>query len=169
MCFVKGRESGMNRKTLARCLKGIVCFLILVGVAVYAGMVPDLIRDAARRFPEFAHLATPMIVLISLTALPVALALYELWNICTRIARDRSFCRENARGMAVIGVCALTDTVYCFGIAVFLSLKGASNPGVLVMMLGVIVVGLLIAVAAFLISHLVEKASAMEEELELTV
>ena len=159
----------MNRKSLARCLKGIVCFLMVVGIAVYAGMIPDMVHSAAKSFPELAYLATPCIVLASLTALPVLLALYEFWNICTRIAQDRSFCRENARGMTVIGACALADTVYCFGITVFLCVKGASNPGVLLVMMGVMVVGLAIAVAAFLLSHLVEKASAMEEEIQLTV
>ena len=159
----------MKHVTLARMLKGIELFVVLVGVLFYALMIPAVIHSFGRNFPEFAYLVTPSIIVISLSSIPVLVVLAAFWLICSNIAKENSFCSKNAKYLTAIGICALIDTAYCFGFAVFLSSVGASSPGTLILCLGIIVVGLAIAAASFLLSHLVYKAGRMEDEIRHTV
>ena len=82
----------------------------------------------------------------------MAIALALFWRICTEIGRDNSFCRRNARWLSGIGFCALLDTGYCAVGTVTIELLVGSPIWILGM--GVCMVGLAIALAAFLLSHL---------------
>jgi hypothetical protein len=159
----------MKHAVLARCLKGIEIFIVLVGVLFYALMVPAVIGQFGRDFPEFEYLVMPSIIVISLSAIPVLVALALFWMICSNIARENSFCIANAKYLTAIGICSIIDSVYCFAFAVYLGSVGASSPGTAIICLGIIVAGLAIAVAAFLLSHLVYKAAQMEDEIKHTV
>lgn len=159
----------MKHVVLARCLKGIEIFIVLIGVLFYAVMVPAIILNFGRSFPKFGYLVTPSIVIISLSAIPVLIVLAAFWMICSNIAKGNSFCMMNAKYLTAIGICSIIDSVYCFAFAVYLGSIGASSPGTLIISLGITVIGLAIAVAAFLLSHLVYKAALMEDEIKHTV
>lgn len=159
----------MKHVMLARCLKGIELFLALIGGFAYVYMVPVIITNFGREFPEFQHLVAPSIVMISLTAIPVVAALAAFWMICSNIAKENSFCSMNVKYLTTIGICAFIDTVLFFALAVYLGIAGAQNPGTYVICLGLVVAGLAITAAAFLLSHLVYKAGQMEDEIRQTV
>lgn len=117
--------------------------------------------------PELSWLVTPGIIAISLSAVPIAIALALFWRICTEIGRDNSFCYQNARWLSGIGVCALVDTAYCAVGTVTLEIIAGSP----IWLLGTVVcvAGLGIALAAFLLSHLVLKAADLKAENDLTI
>ena len=133
----------------------------------YAAIFPSRIREIGLEEPELAWLVTPGIIAISLSAVPIAIALVLFWKICTEIGRDNSFCHQNARWLSGIGVCALIDTGYCAIGTVTLEIIAGSP----IWLLGtaVCMVGLAIALAAFLLSHLVLKAADMKDENDLTI
>ena len=56
-------------------------------------------------------LVTPGIIAVSISAIPIAVALILFWQICTEIGRDNSFCHKNASRLTGIGFCALVDTI----------------------------------------------------------
>ena len=89
------------------------------------------------------------------------------WQICTEIGRDNSFCHKNAGRLTAIGFCALIDTGYCAVGTVTLEILVGS--AIWVLGLGVCTVGMSIALAAFLLSHLVLKAADMKAENDLTI
>ena len=89
------------------------------------------------------------------------------WQICTEIGRDNSFCHKNASRLSGIGFCALVDTGYCAVGTVTLEILVGSPIWVTGLM--VCTVGLAIALAAFLLSHLVLKAADMKSENDLTI
>ncbi len=159
----------MKHAMLARCLKGIELFLSLIGGFAYFYMVPVIITNFGRKFPEFQHLVTPSIIFISLSAVPVMAALTAVWMICSNIAKENSFCPMNAKYLTVIGICAFADTMLFFALAVYLGIAGAQNPGTFLIFLGLVVAGLAVAAVAFLLSHLIYKAGQMEEEIRQTV
>lgn len=157
----------MKRVGLVRTLKGVVAFLAVMVAVYYVAIFPGRIREIGLETPELEWLVTPGIIAISLSAIPIAVALVLFWKICTEIGRDNSFCHQNARWLSGIGVCALIDTGYCAVGTVTLEIIAGSP----IWLLGtaVCVVGLAIALAAFLLSHLVLKAADMKAENDLTI
>ncbi|MDE7244450.1 MAG: DUF2975 domain-containing protein [Oscillospiraceae bacterium] len=157
----------MQRVGLVRTLKGVIIFLAVMAAIYYIEIFPDRIEEIVRQNANMAWLVTPGIIAISISAIPIAIALVLFWKICTEIGRDNSFCHKNARWLSGIGVCAMIDTGYCAIGTVTLELITGSP----VWLLGtaVCVVGLAIALAAFLLSHLVLKAADLKAENDLTI
>ena len=152
---------------LVRTLKGVVIFLAALAVIFYGFVFPQLIRDMGA--VEFTWLVGPATVAVSLSAIPIAIALALFWRICTEIGRDNSFCHKNAWRLSGIGFCALADTAYCVvGTVTVFAITGG-NPGVLLLAMTAIFGGLAIALAAFLLSHLVLKAAELKDEHDLTI
>lgn len=160
----------MGRVGLVRTLKGVIIFLALMVAFCYMEVFPQEIRmmgEPGRLDAGVSWLVTPGIIAVSVSALPVAIALVLFWMICTEIGRDNSFCYKNAKLLSGIGFCALIDTGYCAVGTVTLEFLVGSP--VWLLGLGVCVVGLAIALAAFLLSHLVLKAADLKSENDLTI
>lgn len=157
----------MKRVGLVRTLKGTILFLAALVAVWYIEIFPIRIREIGAQMPEFAWLVTPGIIAVSASAIPIVIALVLFWKICTEIGRDNSFCHENARWLGGIGLCAMVDTGYCAVGTVTIELLAGSSLWVLGM--AVCVVGVAIAVASFLLSHLVLKAADMKTENDLTI
>lgn len=156
----------MGRVGLVRTLKGVIVFLALMAAVCYAVIFPQRIQEAGGMY-GMGWLVTPGIAAISLSAIPVAIALVLFWKICTEIGRDNSFCHKNARLLSGIGFCALLDTGYCAIGTVTIELLVGSP--IWLLGLGACTVGLAIALAAFLLSHLVLKAADLKDENDLTI
>lgn len=156
----------MGRVGLVRTLKGVIVFLALMAAVCYTVIFPQRIQEAGGMY-GMEWLVTPGIVAISLSAIPVAIALVLFWKICTEIGRDNSFCHKNARLLSGIGFCALLDTGYCAIGTVTIELLVGSP--IWLLGLGACTVGLAIALAAFLLSHLVLKAADLKDENDLTI
>ena len=157
----------MKRVALVRTLKGVVIFLAALAVIFYGFVFPQLIRDMGA--VEFTWLVGPATVAVSLSAIPIAIALALFWRICTEIGRDNSFCHKNAWRLSGIGFCALADTAYCVVGTVTIFVITGGHPGVLLAAATAIFIGLAIALAAVLLSHLVLKAAELKDENDLTI
>ena len=148
----------MGRVGLVRTLKGVIIFLAVMAAVCYLVIFPQRVQEAGGMY-DMEWIVTPGIAAVSLSAIPVAIALALFWRICTEIGRDNSFCRRNARW--------LSDTGYCAVGTVTIELLVGSPIWILGM--GVCMVGLAIALAAFLLSHLVLKAAELKDENDLTI
>ncbi len=157
----------MRRVGLVRTLKGTILFLAAIAAVLYAGVFPCVIAEFG--IGEFAWLMMPSIVAVSISAIPIAIALVLFWMICTEIGRDNSFCHKNARYLSGIGFCALVDTAYCVvGTVTIFAITGG-HPSVFLLAMTAIICGFAIALAAFLLSHLVLKAADLKAENDLTI
>lgn len=160
----------MKRLGLVRTLKGTILFLAAMVAFFYIAVFPQRIlelEEPGRLNADAAWLVTPGLVAFSLSAIPIAIALVLFWRICTEIGRDNSFCYKNASRLTGIGFCALVDTGYCAVGTVTVEILVGSP--IWVMGLMVCTVGLAIALAAFLLSHLVLKAADLKAENDLTI
>lgn len=160
----------MKRLGLVRTLKGTIIFLAAMTAFCYIVIFPQKILELGETgWPDadVSWLVTPSIIAVSISAIPIAIALVLFWRICTEIGRDNSFCHKNAGRLTGIGFCALVDTGYCAVGTVTLEILVGSPIWVLGLM--VCTVGLAIALAAFLLSHLVLKAADMKAENDLTI
>ena len=155
----------MKRLGLVRTLKGTIIFLAVMAALCYIEIFPDAIEEMGRQNANVTWLVTPGTIAVSISAIPIAIVLF--WQICTEIGRDNSFCHRNASRLSGIGFCALIDTGYCAVGTVTLEILVGSP--IWLLGLGVCTVGLAIALAAFLLSHLVLKAADMKAENDLTI
>ena len=160
----------MRQKALSNWLKFIIIGVGLCGLVVYLLVVPMLGQTvAAAEDGVFDHLYWPWLVLIWVTALPVYAALAFGWIIAVNIGKDRSFSVENARLLKWISGLAAADAAFFFlGNILYLFLDW-SHPGVTLLSLIVVFVGVAISVAAAALSHLVMKAALLQEQEELTI
>ncbi len=156
----------MKRLGLVRALKGALVFMAVMTAVCYLEIFPDRIMMAGKMY-GMEWMVVPGIAAVSLSAVPIVIALVLFWRICTEIGRDNSFCHKNARRLGGIGFCAMVDTGYCAIGTVTIELLAGSSLWVLGM--AVCVVGVAIAMASFLLSHLVLKAADMKAENDLTI
>lgn len=112
------------------------------------------------------HAALPFGIL---TCLPLIVIATLAWKLFNELARDNSFCRENAQRLRTIGfvagVEALLFIIAAAAIAIFgsISLDAFADFTVIIIACGAL------TIVAFTLSHLFAKASALQDENDLTV
>ena len=156
----------MGRVGLVRTLKGVIIFLALIVTFCYCIIFPESIRFTDWPL-NMTWMVKPFTWAVTVSVIPIAIALVLFWNICTEIGRDNSFCHKNARRLTGIGFCALVDTGYCAVGTVTIEILAGSP--IWLMGLMVCTVGLAIALAAFLLSHLILKAADLKSDSDLTI
>ena len=160
----------MRQKSLSNWLKFIIVGVGICGLVVYLLVVPMLGQTVAvAEDGVFDHLYWPWLVFIWVTALPVYAALAFGWIIAVNIGKDRSFCVEKARLLKWISGLAAADAAFFFLGNILYLLLDWSHPGITLLSLLVVFVGVAISVAAAALSHLVMKAAALQEQSELTI
>lgn len=159
----------MKQSTLALSLKLILAGLLVCGVVVYAYIVPEIGRVILDQYPEFGGWYAPWLAFVSGTALPCAVGFAFAWMVAVNIGRDRSFSVSNARYLKYIAIAAAVDGVYFFAGNVVFLILGKSHPSIVLASMFAVFAAAAVAVAASVLSHLVYKAAALEEESELTI
>ena len=156
----------MSQKQLAAWLKGVLVCAALIGLFIYAYVLPIAIGKQyfLENYPEYSGAYVPMVVFISLSAVPCFLALYRAFAIAVQIGRDNSFSEINAKHMRRISLYALIDSIYFFaGNAVFAVLN-IYSAGFILPALFIVLAGIMISIAAACLAHLIAKAAAMRKE-----
>lgn len=159
----------MKQQNLSKWLKTIIIGMALCGIIVYAVVIPTVGKSIVSSYPEFEDRFWPWLVFLWLTGIPCYAALYLGWQIADLIGKDRSFSAPNARNLKRISYLAAGDAALFFIGNVVLLLLSMSHPGVVLLSLLIVFAGIAIAVAAAALSHLVQKAVALQEQSDLTI
>ena len=159
----------MNQKSLAVWLKVILIGVGLCGLVVFFVIFPAYGRSLAEEAPEFENRYWPWLVFLWISAVPCYAALVFGWFIACNIGRDRSFSEENAKHLRVISWLAAGDAAFFFTGNIVLLFLDMSHPGVTLASLIVVFGGVAVTVAAAILSHLVRKAAALQEQSDLTI
>lgn len=109
--------------------------------------------------------------LIWLTAVPSFMCLGKFWGICTRIGRDQSFCPENAAALKRMSQFMLADTVLYAVFLIWFCFSGwaAEAAWLFFPILLAIFICVTLTVLCAALSHLVKRASDLQEEQDLTI
>lgn len=159
----------MKQSNLSKWLKFITIAVGIMGAIVFFLIIPSEGRMIAKANPEYSYCYWIWLSFIWVMAVPCYLVLVYFWKICNQIERDNSFSLENAKSLTRISQLAIFDTIICFFGNVILLLMGISHPVVIILFLFVIFAGVAVAVVSAALSHLVEKASTIQEENNLTI
>lgn len=159
----------MNQKSLSKWLKGIIIATAIVGAGLYLLFLPWVGRDLAADNPDKESWFWPWLIFLLTTGIPCYIVLIKGWAVSTNIGKDKSFSHENAKHLKSISTLTLIDIGYLFvGNVVFLLLD-MSHPSVILASLLVMFCGIVFAVAAAALSHLIEKAATLQDENDLTI
>lgn len=159
----------MKQKALSKWLKAILVGVALCGLAVYFAVLPELGWEIVDANPGYSHLYRPWLAFLWATGVPCYAALALGWRIAHNIGADRSFTMENARLLRWIAWLAAGDAAYFFVGNIVLLFLNMSHPGVVLMSLLAVFAGVAVAMAAACLSHLVQKAAALQEQSDLTI
>ncbi len=159
----------MNQKSLSRWLKAIIIGMGIIGLIFYGLVVPELGNDFVSHYPEYINGCYLWLGLLWLTAVPCYIVLYLAWKISNNIGKDNSFSKENAVSMKYISTLALGDSIFFFAGNIIYLIIGFNHPSVVLAALVVVFIGVSIAVAAAVLSHLILKAANLKEENDLTI
>ncbi|MBP5599183.1 MAG: DUF2975 domain-containing protein [Lachnospiraceae bacterium] len=159
----------MDQKKLAKWIKVILVGIALCGLFIYLYVVPELGRTMLAKYPEYAHGFWPWLIFIWCTGINCYVALGFAWKIAGDIGIDKSFSQKNAERLRAISILAATDAgVFFFG-NVVLWLLNLSHPGIVILSMFIVFAGVSVSVAAAALSHLVQKAAALQEDSDLTI
>ena len=156
----------MKQQTLARWLKVIVIGMAICGLVIFVLLAPRLGYEIVEDNPEFAHCFWPWMIFVWIAALPCYWVLCIVWEIAGEISSDRSFTTENSLRVKRIMILALADSAFVFIVNVAFLFMNMNHPGILFASLFVCFAGVVIAVFAGCVSHLVHKAALLREENE---
>lgn len=159
----------MEQKALSKWLKWVIVGVGICALLVYLFLIPGCGKSLAARYPEFANRYWPWLIFLWATGVPCFAALGLGWKIAASIGMDRSFTLSNARLLKWISYLAAGDSVFFFLGNVALLLCNMSHPGVTLFSLLVVFAGIAVTVAAAALSHLVQKAAALQEQSDLTI
>ncbi|MBQ4370364.1 MAG: DUF2975 domain-containing protein [Oscillospiraceae bacterium] len=159
----------MKQKSLARWLKAAVIGVGVILLFVYAFVIPAYGASLVSQYPEFSNRYIPWLVFLSLTALPCICALILGWKIACAIGRDSSFTETNARRLKRIAALAAGDSAFFFLGNIVLLAFSMSHPGIMLFSLAFVFAGVAVSIAAAVLSHLVKKAAALQEQSDLTI
>ncbi|MBQ4650242.1 MAG: DUF2975 domain-containing protein [Firmicutes bacterium] len=148
----------MKQQTLARWLKIIVIGMAVCGLVIFFGLAPSIGRAHAQFWLWISF--------VWIAAIPCYWVLGIVWKIADEISADRSFTIENSLRVKRIMILALADSAFVFIVNVVFLFMNINHPGILLASLFICFAGVVIAVFAGCVSHLVHKAALLREENE---
>ncbi|NLL40085.1 MAG: DUF2975 domain-containing protein [Clostridiales bacterium] len=159
----------MNQFSLSKWLKLIIIVVGLCGLFVYLWVIPSLAQIMATSYPEYAFCYWPWLILIWLTAIPCYVVLAIGWKVSENIRDDRSFSTENAKLLKWVAILAAADSGFFFAMGIVFLVLNMNHPAIVLISLIVLVIGIAISAVSATLSHLVKKASNLQEQSDLTI
>ncbi|MFF4169603.1 DUF2975 domain-containing protein [Streptomyces sp. NPDC001744] len=147
-------------------LRAVLGALLAGSVFVEAVMVPLLAADLDGLRPEYAHLRTPVPVLLVLGALTAQTVLVCVWRLVTMVRRGTVFSHAAFRYVDVVTGAFACGAVLVFAFAALLAPGEAVAPGVVLLICGVSLAVLGVALIVLVLRTLL--AQAVEREAEAT-
>lgn len=159
----------MEQHRLIKWLKFLVIFAAGCGMVMDLGVLPGVGSWMVDLAPEFGGYFWPWLIFLWILSVPCYMALWMAWKIFTDIEKDKAFTMENAKRMGNVSFLAAADAVLLVvGNAVYLILH-MNHPGVLLASFFIALVGIAIAIAAAMLSHLIRKAARLQDESDWTI
>lgn len=159
----------MEQKTLSNWLKCILIGVGLCGLIVYVMVIPMMGMNICSQYPEFSNRFWPWLIFIWVSGIPCFMVLAISWRITLNIERNLSFSMANAELFKWISGLAAGDAGFFFVGNIVLFFLNMSHPSVVLGSLVIEFIGVAIAVASAVLSHLVQKAAVLQEQSDWTI
>ncbi len=159
----------MNLKSKKTTWMYLACGMILMaGLAAFAFLMiaaQEMIQGDAL----MARHAKGICLYVLGAAIPCGLAVAMLIAVIYEIGEERAFTTRNAKWMRGIAAMAFTECAYILAGLVGWSMVGLMHPGAAVIALALVMLGAGVGILAWALGGLVQKASHIQQENDLTV
>lgn len=159
----------MKQQSLSNWLKAVILGAALCGAVIYAIILPMFIKELIFLHTELQGSYWPWMIFLWCSGIPCYVVLLYSWKIAVSIGEDRAFTLKNCRRLRMISYLAALDALFFFVGNLILFFLKMNLPGTVLCSLFIVFTGAAISCAAAVLSHLVEKATHMREEQELTI
>ncbi|WP_018758286.1 DUF2975 domain-containing protein [Paenibacillus terrigena] len=159
----------MKQQELSQWLKMIIVFSGCFGLLLCIYLGPELGKELLLPFERLKALYHPFIAFLWITGIPFFIALLLGWNICSDIRADQTFTDTNASRLKVISILAMVECVLYVSALLYLVIRSSFHVYMFTFILLMIFCAVIIAVFTSMLSHLVRKASEIQEDNELTI
>lgn len=158
----------MKQTEIAGYLKFITIGVTVLFLAFVAWFLPAMV---GKSITEKGSVFWGICMFFWVTAVPCFLSLWKFWGICVRIGKDQSFSRENAKALKQMSHYMLTDAVLYAIVFSLTCICGwyERNAWILFGIILILFVCITLTILCAALSHLVYKASRMQEEQDLTI
>lgn len=153
----------ISLKTIAGSLKFIIIAMGLCAFAIQSVISLMLIISDADNIDK---LRAPWMVFLWSTAIPMIPALIYSWKTASNIGRNKPFCLDNSKNIAISSIC---DAALVLAGNIIYLLLDISHPSVLLFSSIIVLIGIAIFIAATGLSQLIRNATELQEENELTI
>ena len=147
----------------------IACALISLAAALVFAVLFVLVREMIDMEPLMSAYAAGIYLYTAGAVVPCALAMGMLAAVVHEIGCERAFTARNAKWMRGIAGMAFLECGYMLAGLVGWSMVGIMHPGVLLIALALMMFGAGVGLLAWALSGLIQKASAIQQENDLTV
>ncbi len=145
------------------------CGLILAaGLTAFAFMLLA-VREMIHGEPLMSAHAAGIYLYCIGAAVPCVLAVGMLMMVIREIGHDRAFTECNARWMTGISAMAALECVYIFAGLIGWSIVGIMHPGVMILSVALMMFGAGVSILAQSLAKLIRRASAIQQENDLTI
>ncbi|MBR2280725.1 MAG: DUF2975 domain-containing protein [Ruminococcus sp.] len=155
----------MNKK-LGKALKALVIILGVLGLGVYAVVIPWTLNTFVETYNEFSYFYMPWLVFLILTAVPLYIILGLGISVSNEISRDNTFIVKNVKSLKGVALCLVIEATYFFLGNIILWLNNLNFLGVVIASTAFCVFIVCIAAAVYILAELVKKAVEIREENE---
>lgn len=159
----------MEQNKIGAMLKAVVIGFTFIVIVVYTLLFPIIGQDIIYQYPEFTGWFWPWVIFLSITAIPLLIAIFFAWKVVVNISKDNSFCIENAVAFKNIMILAILDTSYFFIGQVALFLFSMNHPAIFLFSIVIVFIGIAVAIVCGALSTLIKKAATLQEDQNLTI
>lgn len=146
-------------------LRALIALIIVLLLVAQMSAVPYVAEGFAERYPEFAPLKLPAMIITMLLILCVQVNFVFVWQLLSLVRRDAIFSRAAFQWVNGI-LFALTAATVIVAIAlVMLLVAGATTPSISLLLVFGVVVGCGLCLLVLVLRGLLEKALRLEEDL----
>jgi len=159
-------------KAAVLALRAVLAVLFVGSVFVQTVMVPLLAIDMNGLRPEYAHLRTPILVIMVLGITTAQVVLVCVWRLVTMVRRGTVFSHAAFRYVDIVTGAFAAAAVLVFALAAFLASanhrvpEDAVAPGIVLLVCGISVGLLGIALIVLVLRMLLAQAIARDAEAE---
>lgn len=159
----------MSHKTLSKLLLLAGVIACIGGAAVFFLYAPAMAIECSIMYPELAWLSGPMLAYIWLIAFMYIFAVFFYMRISLRLGKNLSFCPQNAADLKRIALFLIIASGLWFALIFLPGIMGVDiGPAFLLFLLASLAT-LAVAMVAYVLSLLVRRATALQEENDLTI
>jgi|GEM_PF-5858116 len=153
---------------VARRLKISIILTALFLLPIYLFVFPVWGKEASID-EGLMYAYVPWLIYLSLTGIPLFMALWEAYKISNHIEKEEIFTKENTESLRKIANLALIDVIYFFVGMVVMTIFVINHPGIMLMQLVICLFGIIIYIIFNSLASLTSEADKIREENELTI